>query len=164
MAPPIARTFSGTDTQITEAAFETLAASLGGRLVLPGADEYHEARRVWNGMIDKRPAAIAGCRGVADVMRCIHFARAHELVVAVRGGAHNVAGFATCDGGLVIERFRGVGSGERGTAQGEGSLARAGAIGDAVADGGGAELVEGIPGLEVEVRLLGVFDEPAATT
>jgi hypothetical protein len=59
------------------------------------------------------------------------------------------------------ERFRGVGSGERGTAQAERSLARAGAIGDAVADGGGAELVEGIPGLEVEVRLLGVFDEPA---
>jgi hypothetical protein len=60
------------------------------------------------------------------------------------------------------ERFRGVGSGERGTPQAERSLARAGTVGDAIADGGRAELVEGILGLEVEVRLLGVFDEPSS--
>ena len=54
-------------------------------------------------MIDKRPALIVGCGGVADVLRAVRFAREHDLIVAVRGGAHNAAGFATCDGGIVID-------------------------------------------------------------
>ncbi len=103
MASITVRTLSGSDRSLPRAAFETLAASLGERLVLPGAAGYDEARRVWNGMIDRRPAAVARCRGVADVLQCLRFARTHNLVVAVRGGAHNVAGFATCDGGLVID-------------------------------------------------------------
>jgi len=58
--------------------------------------------RSGNGMIDRRPALIASCRGVADVINSVKFARKHELLVAVRGGGHNVAGNAVCDGGLMI--------------------------------------------------------------
>jgi FAD/FMN-containing dehydrogenase len=71
--------------------------------VLLETEEYEHARRVWNGLIDKRPAVIVRCSGVADVMESVRFARDHNLLVAVRGGGHNVAGFGTCDGGLVID-------------------------------------------------------------
>lgn len=74
-----------------------------GQLIQPGEPEYEEGRKVWNGMIDKRPALIARCTGAADVIEAVNFAREHEFVTAVRDGGHNVAGFATCDGGLVID-------------------------------------------------------------
>ena len=80
-----------------------LAGRLRGELIRPGDPAYDEARAVWNGMIDRRPAAVARCRGVADVVACVRFAADHGLLPAVRGGGHNVAGFGTCDGGLVID-------------------------------------------------------------
>jgi len=101
--PVIVRTLSGAETRLPVAAFDALAKSFGQRLVLPDDHEYDNARRVWNGLIDRRPAAIAACRDAADVQRCLHFARTQDLLIAVRGGAHNVAGFATCDGGIVID-------------------------------------------------------------
>lgn len=74
-----------------------------GEVVLPGDSGYEEARKVWNGMIDKHPAAIARCVNDADVIEAVKFARDNGMIVAVRGGGHNVAGFGTCDGGLVID-------------------------------------------------------------
>jgi FAD/FMN-containing dehydrogenase len=78
-------------------------ASLRGTALQPSDEAYDAVRVVWNGMIDRRPRLIARCHGVADVVAAVNFARRHGLLVAVRGGGHNVAGYATCDGGLMID-------------------------------------------------------------
>jgi FAD/FMN-containing dehydrogenase len=80
-----------------------LESKLRGRLLCPTDDDYDQARLAWNGMVDKRPAFIARCAGVADVITTIGWARCAELPVAVRGGGHNVAGYGVCDGGVVID-------------------------------------------------------------
>jgi FAD/FMN-containing dehydrogenase len=80
-----------------------IAATFSGQLLRPGDAGYDEARRVHNGMVDKKPALIARCRGVADVVDAIKIARDFGLEVAVRGGGHNVAGRATVEGGLMID-------------------------------------------------------------
>lgn len=86
-----------------ESAFEPLHDRLRGSLVRPTDEDYDDARAVWNGMVDKYPAAIARCAGAADVMAAVDFAREHDLLLSVRGGGHNVAGKAVCDDGLVID-------------------------------------------------------------
>ncbi len=86
-----------------EQAVATLRAQLRGTLLQPGDAQYDAARRVYNGMIDKRPALIARCTDVADVISAVNFAREHGLTVAVRGGGHNGPGLGTCDDGLVID-------------------------------------------------------------
>jgi FAD/FMN-containing dehydrogenase len=96
-------TTTGTDSVLDDAAIEAFKSSLRGELLKPGDIGYEEARRIWNGMIDKRPALIARCVGVADVIASVNFAREHELLMAVRGGGHNVAGTAVADGGLVVD-------------------------------------------------------------
>ena len=80
-----------------------LATRLSGTLLTPTSPGYDEARALWNGMIDPKPAAIAKCTNPQDVIHCVNFARERGLPVAVRGGGHNVAGFATIEGGLVID-------------------------------------------------------------
>ena len=82
---------------------DALAASLRGQAIWPEDAGYDEARAIWNGMIDRRPALIARCADMDDVIRAVRFAREHDLLVAVRGGGHNVAGTAVCDGGIVID-------------------------------------------------------------
>ncbi|HEX6023819.1 MAG TPA: FAD-binding oxidoreductase [Solirubrobacter sp.] len=79
------------------------APELRGELVLPTDPGYDSARTIWNGAIDRRPACIARCAGVADVVAAVRFAREHDLEIAVRGGGHNVAGTAVCDDGIVID-------------------------------------------------------------
>jgi FAD/FMN-containing dehydrogenase len=93
----------GEPLALGEATLQELRDSLRGELVLPGDDAYDEARGVWNGMIDRRPSLIVRCTGTSDVIAAVGFARSEGLTVAVRGGSHNVAGNATCDGGLVID-------------------------------------------------------------
>ena len=96
-------TLTGPETMLSEAVVEEFRANLRGQLICPGDDGYDEARSIWNGMIDKKPALIARCAGVADVINSVNFARANDLLVAVRGGGHNVAGNALCNDGIVID-------------------------------------------------------------
>jgi FAD/FMN-containing dehydrogenase len=92
LAPPVEST-----------AFDELASSFRGELVLPTSPGYDTARKIWNGAIDRHPACIARCTGVADVVAAVRFARERDLVVAVRAGGHGVAGHAVCEQGLVID-------------------------------------------------------------
>lgn len=93
----------GSQTAVPIDQLETLANQISGSLIRAEDDAYDEARRLWNGMFDKRPAVIVQCAGVADVMDAVRFARDRNLLVAIRGGAHNVAGLASYDGGFVID-------------------------------------------------------------
>ena len=91
-------------TQIIHSStLEEFASSIRGSLITPKDENYNSARQVWNGMIDRRPAIIARCLGAADVIQAVNFARDNDLLVAVRGGGHNVAGTGVCDDGIVID-------------------------------------------------------------
>lgn len=80
-----------------------LRQHLRGQLLQPEDASYHEARRVWNGMSDRRPTWIVRCAGAGDVIAAVNFARKHDLVVAVKGGGHSYSGLSACDGGLMID-------------------------------------------------------------
>jgi FAD/FMN-containing dehydrogenase len=90
-----------TSTTLAPAAYDDLA--LRGQLIRPGDAAYDQARAVYNGMIDKHPAAIARCRDVADVIACVRFASQHGVELAVRGGGHSAAGLGVADDALVID-------------------------------------------------------------
>jgi FAD/FMN-containing dehydrogenase len=90
-------------SQFTKESIQLLKSRLAGIVLLPGEEGYETARQVWNGLIDRRPAVIARCATDTDVIAAVDFAREHRLLVAVRGGGHNVAGHGTCDHGLVID-------------------------------------------------------------
>ena len=88
---------------INSSAVEDLKSRFQGKLIVPADLQYEDARRVFNAAIDRRPALIARCAGADDVIQAVNFAREQNLLVAVRGTGHNVAGFAVCDEGLVID-------------------------------------------------------------
>jgi FAD/FMN-containing dehydrogenase len=88
---------------LNEILISQFKAQLRGELVSPGDAKYENARKVHNGMIDKRPRLIARCADAADVIAAVRFGREHGLLVSVRGGGHNGAGLGVCDGGLVID-------------------------------------------------------------
>ncbi len=96
-------TSEGADAILEEAAVEAFAEALRGPLLRPEQDGFDPARVVWNGMIDRRPALIARCAGVSDVIAAVRFARTHRLLVSVKGGGHNITGNAVCEGGLMID-------------------------------------------------------------
>ncbi len=83
-----------------------LKAKLRGELIQPGDTNYDEARKLYNGMIDKRPRLIVRCVDAADVMACVNYARENRILLAVRGGGHNGPGLGSCDDGLVIDLSR----------------------------------------------------------
>src|SRR5919197_137821 len=97
------RTSDGTETTLDTQTIEQLATNLRGRLATPGTQGYDEARTIWNAMIDRRPALVVRCAGASDVVRAVRFAAEHKLMLAVRGGGHNIAGNAVSDGGLMID-------------------------------------------------------------
>ena len=103
MATPSVTTKAGTTALPAERAIEEFKSSLRGRVLRPGDEAYDDVRQVWNRLIDRRPAIIARCAGVSDVINCVDFARANRLLVSVRGGGHNIAGSGVCDGGLMID-------------------------------------------------------------
>jgi len=88
---------------LEEGSVKALASELRGELIQPGDENYEAARRVYNGMVDKRPGLIARCTDTADVIAAVNFARQNGLELAIRGGGHNVAGMGLSDGGLVID-------------------------------------------------------------
>lgn len=92
----------GQDVTKTKTLISGMRTAFKGQLIEPGAGDYDEARKVWNGLVDRRPALIARCTDVADVIAALSFGREQNLAIAVKGGGHNVTGNTMCDGGIVI--------------------------------------------------------------
>jgi FAD/FMN-containing dehydrogenase len=102
MARMALKTRSGNTAALADN-LDSLRVSLRGSVCLPGEPGYEEARTLWNAMIDRRPGAVVRCASAADVARAVRFAADHDLLLAVRGGGHNIAGNAVCDDGLLID-------------------------------------------------------------
>jgi FAD/FMN-containing dehydrogenase len=100
---PMVATTAPTLPSLDESAIQQFASTMRGPVIQPGDPTYDEARKVYNGMIDRRPRLIAQCTDVADVRAAIAFGQAQGLLIAVRGGGHNGPGLGTCDDGLVID-------------------------------------------------------------
>ena len=96
-------TLAGAESSLDETEVEGLGSRLRGELLRPVDAEYEEARLLWNGVIDRRPALIVRCAAVEDAIEAVNFARENDLLLAVRGGGHNVAGTASAEGGLVLD-------------------------------------------------------------
>lgn len=105
-----ATTTQGREIDLKQDAIDGLKSQLRGAVLLPGEAGYEESRTVWNAMIDRRPAAVARCLGAADVIACVQFARANDILLCIKGGGHNIAGLAAADGALMLDmsRMRGV--------------------------------------------------------
>src|ERR1043165_9250969 len=88
---------------LNENSIANFKANLRGQLIEPGDEDYDEARKVYNGMIHKKPRLIARCNDVADVINSVNFGRENNLLVSIRGGGHNAGGLGVCDDGLVID-------------------------------------------------------------
>jgi FAD/FMN-containing dehydrogenase len=93
----------GREIDLKQDVLDGLKMRLKGPVLVPGEASYEESRTVWNGMIDRKPAVVARCLGVADVIACVQVARANELLLCIKGGGHNIAGLATADGALMLD-------------------------------------------------------------
>jgi FAD/FMN-containing dehydrogenase len=99
----VAKTIKGEERVLKRAEIEQLRSALRGEILTSDSPGYEVARRIWNGMIDRRPALIVRAAGTADIIRTVEFARSKELLMSVRGGGHNVAGNAVAEGGLMLD-------------------------------------------------------------
>jgi FAD/FMN-containing dehydrogenase len=102
----VVKTIDGKSISLAAGALDALRGGLRGGLSLPGEAGYDEARTIWNAMIDKRPAAVVRAVGASDVVQTVRLAAQHGLLLSVRGGGHNIAGNAVCDGGLMLDLSR----------------------------------------------------------
>lgn len=98
-----AKDLEGQDIELSQADIEMLRTSLRGKLILPDDASFDEIRSIWNSMIDRKPAFIVRCVGVADVITSVNFARTHNLALSIKGGGHNISGLAVVEGGLMID-------------------------------------------------------------
>lgn len=98
-----AKTLEGSEIDLSENTIESLKKCLQGPMIFPGGDGYDQSRRVWNGMIDRRPAFVVRCLGAADVIASVQFARSHNLLLCIKSGGHNIAGLATIDGAMMLD-------------------------------------------------------------
>ena len=110
MAGLLIKTRSNGQINLQDETVRKFKESLRGELIRSGDAGYDDARSIWNAMIDRRPALIASCLGVADVVTCVNFAREYRVILSIKGGGHNISGLAVCDGGLMLDlsRMRGV--------------------------------------------------------
>src|SRR5262245_60027696 len=97
------KSLEGGTVAIPADAFATFLQGHRGPVLQPSTAGYEEVRKIWNAMIDRKPAIIARASGAADVVHALRFARTHRTLVSVRGGGHNISGLSVCDGGLVID-------------------------------------------------------------
>ena len=97
------RTTDGREAELKQDALDGLRMRHRGPLFLAGEAGYEESRTVWNAMIDRKPAVVARCRGVADVIACVQFARDNDMLLSIKGGGHNIAGLAAADGALMLD-------------------------------------------------------------
>ena len=97
------KTTDGREVDLKQDLLDGLKMRMRGSLLLPGEPGYEDSRTVWNGMIDRRPAAVARCLGTADVIECVKLAVANDLLLCIKGGGHNIAGLACADGGLMLD-------------------------------------------------------------
>ena len=98
-----ARTSEDRGIDLKQDVIDALRLRLRGPVFVPGDAGYEESRTVWNAMIDRRPAVVARCRGVADVIACVQFARDNDILLSIKGGGHNIAGLAVADGALMLD-------------------------------------------------------------
>lgn len=98
-----ARSLSGQEIDISTNTLDTLKTLLQGQVIVPGEIGYEESRTIWNGMINRRPAFVVRCLGVADVIASVKFAREHDLLLCIRGGGHNIAGTAIAAGAMMLD-------------------------------------------------------------
>ena len=96
-------TLNGRETDIEPAVVSAFKTRIKGPVFAPGDAGYEESRTLWNGMIDRKPALVVRCLGVADVIACVRFAREHDLLLCIKGGGHNIGGLAVADGAMMLD-------------------------------------------------------------
>ena len=97
------KTLTDIEIELNQGVIDGLKLSLQGPVIVPGDSAYEDSRTVWNAMIDRNPAIVVRCLGIADVITCVRFAREHDLLLCVKGGGHNIAGLATADGAMMLD-------------------------------------------------------------